>query len=257
MKEGIIIVSFGTSYEEAEKKGIKPVEEYLWAQFPQYPFYSAYTSKTIKRILEMRGRSVFNLEEALDECGKNGAERIYIQPTHLLYGEEYEKIQETARLYKGQFLNVKLGLPLLGGTEDIKEVLSAVYKRYRAEDGEALVLMGHGTGHFSNTLYAACDYMAKESGFQNMYVGCVEAYPLVNVVCEQVVRDGFKKAVLLPFMLTAGDHAVNDMAGEEKGSWRRVFEEAGIQTKIILKGLGELEPVKKLYAKHLEALLHD
>lgn len=248
----IILVSFGTSFESSRQATIVAVEHEVRAAYPDAYVTSAYTSTMIrKKLLARDGTKVFSVDEALADAAKRGCTRVVLQPTHLMYGLEYNEMRELAAPYESQFEQVAFGAPLLATPEDISAVLSALAQANPLEKKQALVLMGHGTEHFSNFLYAATDYQAKQEGHPNIFVGTVEAYPACADVIALVKAAKYKKVVLAPLMLVAGDHAVNDMAGDEDDSWKSQFMKAGFAVDTRVKGLGEYPEVRALYLAHL------
>lgn len=248
---GILIVSFGTTNKNAEEKSILALEKYIRERYHNSMILHAYTSTIIRKIMKKRGETILSIEEALDILKENGIREVSILPTHLIYGEEYEKIQGMVDKYRLLFEDIRLGAPLLKDAEDIKTIANILHTEYPMEGDECLVLMGHGTEHFCNTVYAAMEYTCHEQGYKNMFVGTIEAYPELDVVIKKVKENNYKKATLIPFMFVAGDHAINDMAGEEETSWVNQLIKNGIETTTVLKGLGEYERIKELYCKHI------
>jgi cobalamin biosynthesis Co2+ chelatase CbiK len=190
----------------------------------------------ILRVLEKRdGIKIDTVEEALNGLADDGFSKIYIQPTHVINGDEYEKMLRDIDRVESRFETVKVGTPLLTETSDYqivaKEILSQLPK---LDKKEALVLMGHGTEHHVNAVYPAMDYHFKAMGHPNVFVGTVEGYPDLETVLNQVNQYKPEKIVLLPFMVVAGDHACNDMAGDEEDSWKSVFEAEGYQVDTML-----------------------
>lgn len=251
IEQGILVVSFGTSYKDAEIKSISNVENTIRDKFKPIPVYRAYTSRIVRKIIAKRGEIVDSTSEALVRMKNNGIKDVFVLPTHLIYGEEYDKIKNIVLEEKENFNNITLGKPLLGDMDDMKKIAHILHKEHPLTDDECLVLMGHGTKHFANMVYPAMEYICHEQGFNNMYVGTIESYPDIDIVLQKVKNAGKKKAILIPFMFVAGDHAVNDMAGEEEDSWLTRFRKEGIETKVVLKGLGEYEEIRDLYSEHI------
>lgn len=253
-KCGILIVSFGTTNKNAEEKSIKALEDYIQEQYQTCRILHAYTSNIIRKILYKRGEVIYSIEEALDQYVEDGFDEVFVLPTHLIYGDEYEKIQSVVKNYQMKFKEIKLGAPLLKDEQDMKTIAKVLHREYPMEKEECLVLMGHGTEHYCNTVYAAMEYICHEQGFRNIFVGTVEAYPGIDVVLKKVKENNYKKATLIPFMFVAGDHAINDMAGDDEDSWVNKMRLHGIETKVVLKGLGEYESIKELYCSHIEEM---
>ena len=253
MKEqGILIVSFGTTNKNAEEKSIIALECYIRERYENCKIIHAYTSSIIRKILKKRGETIYSMEEAFDVFLEEGINKVSVLPTHLIYGEEYEKIQSVVDSYQMKFNQIKLGAPLLKDAQDMKTIANILQTEYPMGEEECLVLMGHGTEHYCNTVYAAMEYTCHEQGSKHMFVGTVEAYPEIDVVIKKVKENNYKKATLIPFMFVAGDHAINDMAGEDERSWVNQMRKHGINAMTVLKGLGEYERIKELYCSHIE-----
>lgn len=251
MAKTLLCVSFGTSVEAA-RRSIRAVEETLHQTAPEMPFFCAYTSPTIRRILKDRGEEVYSLDEALSAL--SGRE-VVVQPTHLLYGKEYEQIQRQVASYARQGACLRLGKPLLAGIEDLQDIARALDRAVPSVKEEALLFMGHGTAEFAGTVYPALQTIFHMMGREDVFVGTAEGWPTLDELLPQIQRAGYRKAHLMTLMLVAGDHARNDMAGESPDSWQSRLKEAGIQARCTLRGLGELPQVQQLYRRHLLELL--
>lgn len=250
---GILVVSFGTSFDETREKNITAIEQEV--QGLGYPVYCAFTSNIIRKVLAKREILIDDVTEAMHRMKADGITEVYVLPTHLLYGYEYEKMMGMIQSHEAQFRVLKIGKPLLADTEDMLMVLGGLIEAIEVPENEALVFMGHGTEHFANAVYPALNYMAKEQGYSHVFIGTVEGYPLIDVVIAEVKKAGYQKALLTPLMLVAGDHAANDMSGEEEDSWKSMFQVNGIETRSLLKGLGEYEKIRKVYLKHLQEIM--
>lgn len=255
MKEAILVVSFGTTFPETRDKNISAVLRRVAARWPECPVYEAWTSSMIMRALQKRGEHVDNVPEALERMAADGVTDIKVLPTHLLYGDEYDKMRAQLQAGSAPFHSITVAAPLLASDDDIRAVLEAVAGGVETAEDEALVLMGHGTPHFCNTVYAAMDYHAKATGLHHVFVGTVESFPDLDTLIEAVRRSGCTRAVLTPLMLVAGDHANNDMASDEEDSWKTRFTQAGIPARAVIRGLGEYEKILDLYEAHLRAIL--
>ena len=254
MKKAILVVSFGTSYKDTFKKNIAVVEDRIRKEYGEYEVRRAFTSGMIIKSLAEKGFYVDDVPLALKKLEKDGYDEVYIAPTHIIAGDEYEKAAALSEEYKDRFKVLKTGRPLIYSTDDMERIISVLMKEINIDKESALVFMGHGTEHYVNPVYGALDYMFKEKGYVNVFVGAVEAYPSLDNVIGLVKKAGYKKAVLTPFMLVAGDHANNDMAGDEN-SWKSAFTENGIKTDVIMKGLGEYAGIQELYIKHIKMYL--
>ena len=238
-KKAILAVSFGTSHSDTRKVTIDAIEEDLKAAFEDYSLYRAWTSKMILARLEKR----------------DGITDVLVQPTHVMNGVENDLMKEDVLAYEGQFQSVSFGTPLLTTEEDNKLVVKAIAEAFPAiEDKEtALVLMGHGTEHYANAVYAALDYRFKDMGHENVIVGTVEGYPEISQVLKQLEKCGPKKVVIAPFMIVAGDHAKNDMAGDEPDSWKTIISKKGYEVETVLRGLGKYESIRHIFVEHAKA----
>lgn len=254
MKTALVCVSFGTSVAEA-RRSIAAVEDALRTELPQARFVRAFTSPTIRRALAARGEEVWSFPQALEHLAQEGYERVVAQPTHLLYGLEYEAIKTQAEEARGRFSRLLLGSPLLAGTQDLQDLAQAVCESCPKQPGQALVLMGHGTPHFANVVYPALQGVFRAMGREDVFVGTVEGWPGIGLIARQVKEAGFPAARLAPLMLVAGDHARRDMAGDAPESWKNVLARQGLEVSWVLRGLGEDTSVQALYRRHLRELL--
>ena len=247
--QALVIVSFGTSVPEA-RAAITAVEETLEQAAPGYLCRRAFTSPTIRRILAGRGEEVPSLAQALDSLREAGVERVAVQPTHLLYGYEYDKLKAEAEA--AALPELALGRPLLAGTEDIRRFARRLSAAYPPEAGRAVVLMGHGTEHFANAVYPALQTALRLEGREDVLVGTVEGWPGLEDILRQLEPGGPRHLRLVPLMLVAGDHARADMAEE----WKPRLEQAGHTASCVFTGLGELPWVQEMYRERLLQLLH-
>lgn len=255
MKKAILVVSFGTSYEETRKKTIDCIEQEIQNAYPEYRVYRAWTSKMIMKKLKVRdGVHVMNVCEAMEQMEKDGIEEVIVQPTHVMNGYENDRMTEDVKAYSSHFSRVVIGAPVLTCVEDQVKIIEAVAENLPVAEDEALVLMGHGTEHFANSIYAALDYQFKDMGYPNIFVGTVEGYPELDNVKKLLKKSGLKKVALAPFMIVAGDHATNDLAGDEEDSWKSVLKSEGYEVRCILKGLGEYPQVRSLLVDHIAAV---
>ena len=251
-KTGILAVSFGTSYRDALAKNIEAIEKALAAAFPEAEVRRAFTSGMIIRKLEKRdGFHVDTVEEALEGFLRDGFTDLIVQPTHVINGHENDGMLEVLRAYRGRFHSIRTGAPLLTAMEDYHALSEGILAEFHElSDRDALVFMGHGTEHHANAVYPALDYLFKAEGHSNIHIGTVEGYPGLEQVKEQVRRQRPERVVLAPLMVVAGDHACNDMAGDEEDSWKSQFLQEGLKVSCILKGLGEYPSVRELFVSH-------
>lgn len=252
VKKGILVASFGTSHEASRRSTICEVEELVRAAFPGSMVESAYTSRIVRGILKKRGINAVSPEEALEKMAENGVDELIVQPTHLIPGEEYEKLLQAVREYKGRFAVVRAGQPLFSATRDLLEAVSLLNSRFPEEEGTCVLLMGHGSAHPANMVYSALSYMMHKSGRKDILIATVEGYPSFDEVLPELLEKGFRKVMLAPLMLVAGDHAVNDMAGSGPDSWKSILENEGLGVAVQLKGLGEDPDFRAMYIRHIE-----
>lgn len=252
-KKAILVVSFGTSHEDTRKVTIDAIESDIQNAFPDYKLYRAWTSKMILAKLQKRDNLfIANVTQAMKQMLSDGITDVIIQPTHVINGIENELMKEDALAFKNEFASISFGAPLLTSENDNTTVIQAIAEEFSHLDkDEALVLMGHGTTHYSNAIYAALDYTFKDKGYSNIFLGTVEAYPTMDSLLKMVKAHNPKKVYLAPFMIVAGDHAKNDMAGTDPDSWMCQFQQAGYETIPVLKGLGEYPGIRSLFIEHV------
>lgn len=252
----LLVVSFGTSFNDSRRLTIGAVEGALEKAFPEYSVRRGFTSQIIiDHVAKRDGEIIDNMQEALDRAVNNGVKTLVVQPTHLMNGLEYEEMSEAIAQYSDAFEQVSIGQPLLTSDEDFQAVAKAITEATADyDDGEtAIVFMGHGTEAESNGVYAKMQQVLTDGGYDHYYVGTVEATPSLDDVVEAVKQGGYKRVVLRPLMVVAGDHANNDMAGDEDGSWKTTFEKEGFEVVCEVEGLGALESVQQLYVEHAQA----
>ena len=250
MDRALIVASFGTSVPEA-RVSVAAVEDALWEAAPGYRRARAFTSPTIRRILAKRGEEVPGLPEALEQLRSRGVRRAAVQPTHLLYGFEYDKLRAEAEALSAGFDVLSVGRPLLADTADLLRFAAGLAGMYPREEGGAVVLMGHGTEHFANAVYPALQTALRLAGREDVLVGTVEGWPGLEDVVRQLAPEGPRHIRLTPLMLVAGEHARSDMAGE----WKGCLEAAGHAVQCAFTGLGEFPWVQEMYQERLTALL--
>ena len=271
----ILVVSFGTSFNDSRAADIKGIEDALQEAYPDWAVRRAFTAQIIINHVQARdGECIDNMDQALERAVSNGVKNLVVQPTHLMHGAEYDELMESLEAYRDQFVSVKVAEPLLGEVgadatainEDKKAVAEAITAKavetagYNSletakEDGTAFVFMGHGTSHTAKVSYSQMQTQMGELGYDNVWIGTVEGEPeetSCEAVMEAVADAGYKKVILRPLMVVAGDHANNDMAGEEEDSWLSMFQASGnfdsVETQIA--GLGEIDAIQKIYAAH-------
>lgn len=253
-KKAILVVSFGTSYNDSRKKTIDAIVDTIAHAYPQYTVRQAFTSKIIINILKRRDRiHIDTVTQALQRLADEEYQELIIQPTHLMNGIEYDEMVADAAAFRDQFDKIQIGNPLLTTVSDYHEFIQAVLSEIpeKNEAHTAVVFMGHGTTHFANAAYAALDYHMKHKGYRNVFVGTVESYPDIQTVRADVLAFGAKKAVLYPIMIVAGDHAHNDMAGDDEDSWTSILLQNDMEVTSVLKGLGEYKGIRNMFVNHV------
>ncbi len=276
----LLVVSFGTSFNDSRAQDIKGIEDALQEAYPDWSVRRAFTAQIIINHVQARDdEHIDNMQQALDRAVANGVKNLVVQPTHLMHGAEYDEMTAAIEEYKDKFESVAIAEPMLGEVgEDatvINEDKEAVAKAITdeavktagydsmeaaAEDGTAFVFMGHGTSHTANVTYDQMQTQMENLGFTNAFIGTVEGEP-EDTACDAViakVKDaGFKKVVLRPLMVVAGDHANNDMAGDDDDSWKSMFEASGEFDSVDcqIEGLGRVDAVEQLYVEHTKAAI--
>ncbi len=276
----ILVVSFGTSFNDSRVADIKGIEDAIAEAYPDWSVRRAFTAQIIINHVQARdGECIDNVEQALDRAVDNGVKNLVVQPTHLMHGAEYDELMDAVKEYEDKFESVKVAEPLLGEVGDdatvvnddkkaVAEALTAEavkdagYDSVEAADeaGVAFVFMGHGTSHAAKVTYSQMQTQMKDLSYNNVFIGTVEGEPeetSCEAVIEAVKEAGYKNVVLRPLMVVAGDHANNDMAGSDDDSWLSMFEASGafdsVDTQI--KGLGEIDAIQQLYVAHTKAAM--
>lgn len=251
----ILVVSFGTSYNDSRDITIGAIENAIADAYPEYGVRRAFTSQIIIDILKERdGLEIDNVEAALDRAVADGVKELAVQPTHLMNGYEYNDLAKALADYIDKFDKIVLAEPLLTSDADFDAVIKAITEKTASyDDGEtAVCFMGHGTEAASNKVYARLQERLTQGGYDNYYIGTVEAEPsLEDVMTALKAKGTYKKVVLEPLMVVAGDHANNDMAGEEEDSWKTVLAKEGYEVECILEGLGQIPAIQDIYAEHI------
>ena len=276
----ILVVSFGTSFNDSRAEDIGGVEKALQAAYPDWSVRRAFTAQIIINHVQARDdEKIDNMDQALERAVDNGVKNLVVQPTHLMHGAEYDELTEAVENYKDKFESVKIAEPLLGevGADEtaINEDKAAVAEAITAEavktagfdsldaakeEGTAFVFMGHGTSHTAKISYSQMQTQMEQLGYENVFIGTVEGEP-EDTACEAVIEKlknaGYKKVILRPLMVVAGDHANNDMAGDDDDSWKSQFEASGVFDSIDtqIAGLGEIDAIQQLYVAHTQAAM--
>ena len=253
MKKAILAVSFGTTFLDTLEKNIAAIESDLAAAFPDRVLRRAFTSgMVIRRLKEQRGLDIDNVTQALERLRREGFSDVVVQATHVMNGDEYDKLRTLAAPFQSSFSRLVFGAPLLTSTRDYQETVAAMLDRLPEKTpGQAVVLMGHGTAHHANAVYAALEYVFRDAGRGDIAIGTVEGYPEFGEICRRLEEmGGIRRVVCMPLMVVAGDHAKNDLAGEEEDSWRSMLTARGYAVSCILEGLGENPAVRAIFVRH-------
>lgn len=258
LKQALIVVSFGTTFPEARANDIEGIENALKKAFPDRDFQRAFTSKIVmKRMLENQKIAVNDLQTTLDKLKREGYEDILIQPTHLIHGEEYEmKVLTTVKKYQNSFKKIVVGKPLMTDKNDYALVAAALATQFpKLEQGEAVVFMGHGSPRDNNQSFGNT-YKALQAEFDRqglpVVVGVVEEvdHPNFEDMYATFKSRGYRSAIFMPLMVVSGDHANNDMAGEDEDSWKSRLEKDGYKTSAQMGGIGRNAAIQALYVSH-------
>ena len=254
----LLAVSFGTSFNDSRRLTVGGIERALIAAFPELSVRRGFTSQIIiDHVLSRDGEVIDNVTEALDRAVANGVKTLVVQPTHLMHGFEYNDLVAELAGYADAFDKIIISEPLLTSDEDFAAVAKIIVNATAEyDDGEtAICFMGHGTEADSNVVYAQMQQVLADMGAENYFVGTVEATPSLDDVLALVKAGSYTKVVLEPLMIVAGDHANNDMAGDEEDSWKSVFEAEGYDVTCLIRGLGELEEIQQIFVQHAQAAI--
>lgn len=257
MKKAIIVVSFGTTYELTKKLCIESIENKIKEKHKHTLVVRAFTSQMVINKLKRRDNyHVYNPIEALHKIKEEGIDNIFIQPLHIVPGYEYEKLlkQVDKFIMENKDFNITVGKPLLYDDSDYLSVIQALNLQTNNAN-KGIVFMGHGTEHSADESYTKLEKIFKDKGYKNVYVGTVEGNKTIDDIIPDLKKKEIKKVILLPFMLVAGDHAINDMASEQEDSWRSKLVSEGIEVNVVLKGLGEVAGIQEIYMMHLDTIL--
>lgn len=256
-KTGILLVTFGSSMTSAQAT-FDHIQKRVAETYPGIPVRWAYTSRMIRKKLAGQGRHLDSPETALAGMMEEGYTRVAVQSLHMIEGREYQELHRTVEAFRtlGGFRKIVLGKPLLSSQEDMRRCVETILANLPRErrPAEAVVMMGHGTEHPSNAIYAALMFQLQLRD-PNIFIGTVEGYPQIDTIKELLLARKIKSAWLLPFMSVAGDHAHNDMAGGQQGSWKSILTRAGVRCRAILKGAADYEGFVDIWVSHLGAAL--
>lgn len=262
MKKAILVVSFGTSHLDALRNSIEKVENKIKGEFKEYEVFRAFTAHfIIKKLKNRDGLNILTPEEALEDLKTKGFEEVIIQPLHLIPGEEFDYIKGISARWENEFKSLKLGRPIFyyqgmnGLPEDYSLFINSIKEVIEGE--ESVILFGHGTEHPANAVYGMLQTVLIDEGYENVFVATIEGYPTIHNVLKKLKKKDIKKATLIPLLLVAGDHVKNDMASDEDDSLKSILESEGIEVKLHMHGLGELDKFDELYISRIYDLIED
>lgn len=254
MKKGIIITSFGTTYEETRKLCIESIENRVREKFKDFMVLRAFTSRVVISRLKKRDNiHTDNPTEALEKMKEAGIKEIFIQPLLIIEGIEYEKILREASNFSDENLDIKIkiGRPLLSSEMDYDNVVKAL----NLSKDQSIVFMGHGSDHKTDISYEKLENRIRKNGYTNTFIATVEGEKTIEDVLEGLKEKNIDNVLLKPFMLVAGDHATNDMASEEDDSWKSILEANDIKVETKISGLGEVKAIQDIFIEHLKDII--
>ncbi|KHD36117.1 sirohydrochlorin cobaltochelatase [Clostridium acetobutylicum] len=261
MKKAILIISFGTTYENTRKLTIDAIEEKVKDEFKDYEIRRAFTSYKIIKVLKERDKIIVDTPGmALSRLKREGFEKVIVQPLHIIPGEEYDFVKRVVNEYSYDFKEIKLGRPVLyykgitGEFPDDYEIMVNSIKSIIPRD-EIVILMGHGSTHSSNACYSCLQLVLRDNDFGNVFVANVEGYPDLNNVLRYIENHETRKVTLIPLMLVAGNHAVIDMAGDSEDSWKNILTSNGFEVTAYVHGLGEVKEFQDIYIEHIKDVM--
>lgn len=255
-KKAILVVAFGTRYPSGQK-ALNNIQTILKNEFPDAPIYWAYTSKIIRQILIKKGVSIPSPEMALIKLIDEGYKKVYVLSLHIIPGEEYHSLYSNIKLFsfmKNEIKEIKISKPLIATYEDMEKVVEIVLKSIHLKEDEAIIYMGHGTEHPAGAIYISLNNIINNKN-PKAFLATVEGHPTLYEIIPKLKKQGIKTVYLMPFMVVAGDHVINDMAGDEPDSWKSILTKEGFICKPIIKGLGENPEIVKIYIEHLKEIM--
>ena len=257
MKKGILVTSFGTTYEETRELCIESIENRIKEEFKDCLVLRAFTSRVvISRLKKRDNYFVDNPTEALEKMKDNGIKDIYLQPLLIIEGVEYDKIKKEVSdfLEVNEDINIKVGKPLLTSDLDYDKAVEGLHLE-EDKEGKGLVFMGHGSYHSADVAYGKLQTTIKNKGYNNVFVGTVEGEKTLEDIMVELVDKKINNVRIKPFMLVAGDHATNDMASNDEDSWKSILEKNNIKSEPKIKGLGETKEIRDIFIEHLKDIM--
>ena len=257
-KPVILVVSFGTTYNDTRAKTIDAIENTIAAAYPAYEVRRAWTSQVVmNRVAKRDGTKIDNVKDAMKRLVKDNVKEVVVQPTHLLNGIEYEKMMAFIKPYEKRFTSIRFGEPLLIADRDFREVAAILADNTKEFDTEdtAVVFMGHGSEHEADGIYLRLERVIRNQGYNRHFIATVEGQLEFEDVAEDLIEElhhlGVRHVVLLPLMIVAGDHANNDMAGDDEDSWKSILQGEGYRVTPIMRGLGEYPEIRQIFVRHV------
>ena len=248
----ILVVSFGTTHIETCTKTLDAIESDIQRHYPSYSLYKAWTNTFIRNKFEKKyGVHIFSIAEAIERMHKDGITHVFVQPTYVLEGLEFESMKKELDLYRHLFTEIKIGPPLLSSAQDIQSVSDILSSSWDLSAHEAIVYMGHGTEHHSNTVYSLLNKKLSDKGNHNIIVGTMCAPPTLTDVIKMLKEQNIQRIFLAPLMIVAGSHAINNLAGDRPDSWKNILEAENYEVHCLLKGLGEYEEIRHIFSNHI------
>ncbi len=256
-KKALLVVSFGSSFIENREASIDVTDQTIHEAFPEYDLYTAFTSEIIIDVYKDRDGVIYDtVSEAIEKIYKGKYGHVLVVPTLVINGEEYDQMMDAIEPFEDKIDSIVVSNPLLTEIGDYDRVAEALIAELpEVDENTAVVLMGHGTHHHANSAYPTLDYTFKHMGREDVYIGTVEGAPPFDQVAKDIEDKGYDKVFMMPLMIVAGDHAHNDMAGDEEDSWKLMFKAKGYDVDYAMKGLGELPAIREMFVEHaIEAL---
>lgn len=254
-KRAVLVVSFGTSHNDTREKTIGAIEDLIADAWPDRGMYRAWTSgMIIRKLRERDGREIDTVAQAMERMLADGVSQVTVQPTHIVNGIENDRMKRDVLAYGNRFDSIRFGAPLLTDDTDSERVITGLMEEFgQLEPETVLIFMGHGTTHYANAIYAALDHKFKDMGFPNVFVGTMEAHPSIETLKRLVKEGGYRRVILTPFMIVAGEHAKHDMARDDGKSWKCQLEAEGLMVSCVVKGLGEYRSIRRIFLEHARA----
>lgn len=256
-KKAILSISFGVTDPEMMRRNLDALERDYSALYPNYPVYRAVTNESVIAELRESDNNVYAVREVMARMVLDDVTDLYAQPAYILNGTENDELREMIFSHRADFNSVQCGVPLLTTHADFAGVCDALMENRNPGEEEAVVFVGHGSRHYSNTVYCALDYTFKDQGYPHAYVATFNAYPQIDTVIRHLRQDGIRKVTVEPFMFVAGTSAMEGVTGDSENSIRSILSEAGFEVAADSRCLGEYPKIRRIYTEHLKAIFED